>query len=664
MDGFDRNNEGAAPVILTAGSFRLDCREGRLTMNGAPLALNGKPLALLETLMRSEQRLVAKEEIFDRVWLGRAVSDAVLTTAIRQIRNVLGDDARDPKIIETVHGKGYRFLLPVAGGEPAGGGGTPPDPEALTVASRASKGSRRGASIAIASLALAVALSLLAYLNFKGEGARPEGDAAIYAKSIAVLPFEDLSPDDAERWFADGLTEELLNTLARAPDIRVASRSAGMSLVGEADRMAAARAKLHAAHLLEGSVRRESGRVRVCVRLTRTDNAMTIWSENFDRPQQDIILIQEEVAFEIAKALKSVLEPARLRAMVDAGTRSVEAYELYLQGGALGRRSLASGDVALARASREAYERARETDPGFAAAHWAAASTWFGSVTRTDAKSVPEGKTYAELLAGYFERVDAAIASSRNKDESERYQAARAVFSMQPKIALAHINKYLEARPREIDAWDEMARIAAYFGDLVGVSRAAAKMHALSMESGTPLSRAVTITVMAREPEKAVRRARQQLALQPDGALMNYQAHRAFIQTGRIDEARAMLKPIDASDFPSEVKQLAFMRQACAERRLEDAESLAQEIYMTGSLGAQWQAAQILGDDLKSHELLTPLDNPEGFPTLMQFMFQPTFDAENYPALKSRLEQAGAHVRRAAIMPYSCRGLVAGAGGR
>lgn len=634
--------------VLAAGPFRLDRREGRLTRDGVVLALSGKPLALLDALMRAAPRLVTKEEIFDQIWFGRAVSEAVLTTAIRQIRNALGDDARSPTIIETVHGRGYRFLLPVAD---AGEAEFSPPPAAPPAKAPSKSPRRLAAAIAPFILLLAAALFYLGTVD-----AQPP-IPVVHPKSIVVLPLKDLSADDAESWFADGLTEELLNKLSRTQDLRVASRSAGQSLAAESNPVAAARSVLHAANLLEGSVRRANGRVRVTVRLTRTEDGLTLWSQDYDQPQQDIIDIQEKMAFEIATALKTVMEPEKLRAMVEAGTRSVEAYEAFLRAAALGRKSLDTGDIVFARASREAYERAREIDPGFAAAHWAAASTWFGSVTRTDAKSVPEGKTYAELLTGYFERVDAAIANSRDDIERERYMAARDVFRMEPKSALGHINAYLKARPRDSEAWDEMARIAAYSGDLAGVSRAASQLHKISLENGVPLSRAITTTVMAREPRKAVRRARQQLALQPDGALMNYQAHRAFIQTGKIDEARPMLGPIEASSLSPEVKQLATMRQACAEKRLGDAQAIAEEIYAAGSLGARWQAAQILGDDAKSHEFLAPLDTEEGLPTLVQFMFQPTFDAGDYPVLKRRLERAGAIVRKAGAMPYSCRSL-------
>lgn len=100
-------------MLLAAGPYRLDVADARLWKGSAPLRVGGKAFALMRVLMQSPQRLVTKDEIFERVWLGLAVSESVLTTAMKELRQALGDDARRPSVIETVHGRGYRFLLPV-----------------------------------------------------------------------------------------------------------------------------------------------------------------------------------------------------------------------------------------------------------------------------------------------------------------------------------------------------------------------------------------------------------------------------------------------------------------------------------------------------------------------------------------------------------------------
>lgn len=641
--------DGGEPEILVAGPFRLDVREQRLLRDNLPVDITGKPFAILAALMREAERLVSKDQLFEQVWQGRAVSEAVLTSAMRQLRSALGDDARNPTIIETVHGYGYRFLLPA--GPPV----EEPPPSVMAafetvaapVAPRRGSRSTRALAISIVALALAAVALIAARNDFTRA-------PSLNPKSIVIAPFVDLSPAQGQEWFADGMTEEVLMSLSRAPDLQVASRAAGETILGATDPNAMARESVGAAHLLQGGVRRADGRVRVTAQLSRTTDGFTLWTEVFDRPEADVISIQEEIAVEIARALKSVMDPETFRAMSEAGTRSVDAYEAYLRGIALGRLALDGGNLDFARQSREAYERARKIDPQFAAAHWKSAETWFGQVTRTDARSAPEGLSFEALLAGYFERVDAAIATSKSETEALRYKAAREVFSMNPKKALNQITRYAEQRPGSIDAFDEMSRIAAYSADLPAMSRAADRMHAIAIERDLPLSRAITTTLMARRPRVAVKRARQHLALQPDGALINYQAQRAFIWTSNFEEARRALEKVEASDLPGEIKRLAAMRQACAEGRRAAAAADAEIVYENGSIGAQWQAAEIMGDKDRAHALLVPLDTIEGAPTLMQFMFQPTFDASAYPNLSRRLREAGVRPLAPMSMPYSC----------
>ena len=115
--GSDTAEDGAGGVaatrILAAGPYRLDLQDERVWKDGEPLRVGGKALALLRVLMEQPQTLVTKDELFDRVWPGVTVSESVLTTAVKELRQALGDDARRPSVFETVHGRGYRFLLPV-----------------------------------------------------------------------------------------------------------------------------------------------------------------------------------------------------------------------------------------------------------------------------------------------------------------------------------------------------------------------------------------------------------------------------------------------------------------------------------------------------------------------------------------------------------------------
>lgn len=630
-------------AVLVASDLRVDVREGRLWRAGIEAPLPGKPFAILVELMASPQQLVTKDELFARVWDGRAVSDAVLTTAIRQLRQALGEDARAPDFIETVHGRGYRFLKPVERVGPA--------PHATASVTVPAPDRKPRLSLPMLWL-FAVGLSALLLLFLWAGGAHT---SPAHPKSVAILPLADLTPGGDRDWFAEGMTEEIVATLSRTPDIQIASRKAAADLAARGLEPREVGRTLNVAHIVEGSVREDGERVRVSIRLTRTADRVQVWAQNFDKQRADIIEIQQTIAFDIAQSLKTVLDPDRLRAMLDAGARSPEAYDAYLEALAFNTRSLRDGSIDDARRAADAIERARLLDPDFALAHWLAAQRWFVNSTQVDASAVGAELSPAEQLANYFARVDAAIASAPNETEALKYRAARAAMRLQLRPAYGLLRQYLGQRPRDIDAWDQFATLAAYVGDSGGMELGARRVHDLSMEAGAPLSRAITISAMAMDVDSAEKRAREQLAINPDNALTNYQAHRAFIWSGRFDEARPALEAVRTSSIRPANKQLAEIRQACAEGRLDDAKNFRKKIDQDADISTRWQAAKLLGDDAGARALLAPLDNAEGLPELIQFLFQPTFEPRDFPALMARLEIEGVEPRPAVETPSRCR---------
>lgn len=632
---------------LTAGPLCVDIQDARVTLDGRVVRLGMRAFNLLVVLMDRPQTLLTKEELFARVWTGLHVSDAVLTTAVKELRQAIGDPARQPRFIGTAHGRGYRFLLPVERSDtarPAVG-----DSSARTGAGGRVRNRRIGL-IAASLLMLSAVVAIWAGLDPLQSHAVVTPDP----KSIVVMPFEDLSPGGDQRWFADGLAEELETTLSRTPDLRVVSRASAARLSREGASGAQVAEQLVTAQFLEGSIRRSGDRVRVTVKLVRALDGAQIWANSYDRDARDVIAIQEDIAFRIASALKTVMDPARLRLMVAAGTRSVDAHEAYMKGLALDQRQFEEGDLAFAVGAAEAYERARALDPTFAAAHWKAARTWFGNQTRVDSHThaaVPDPVRRAR----YLERVDAAIATSRDATESLKYQAARASMTLQFRSAHRLMARYLEARPRDVEAWETMADLSAYAGERVWMRRAAERIHTLSLEDGEPRSRAITVSVMAMDLDAAVERSRAQLALRPDHAITQYQAHRALIWAGQADEARALLPDIQASRIPEPVRLLARMRQACADGRLAEADALRSRIEEFGDVSSRWLAAGLAGDTAAATEILRPLDTPEGLPSLMQYLINPTFDSRSYPLLTSRLARNGINPPPPAAEPFRCR---------
>lgn len=635
---------------LVAGPVWFDCQDERLWRDGRPVRLGGKAVALLRTLMERPRILVTKDELFDSVWPGLAVSESVLTTAVKEIRQALGDDARKPRLIQTVHGRGYRFLIDVEATDdqpgPTSKGKWRPPIEVHD---------RRVWAFAALILAVAIGVGLVLLRPSTLPTTTAEAATAVHAKSIAVLPFEDLSAGRDHQWFAAGLTEEILNSLARTPDLHVAARTSTIS-VQPADVREIAR-RLNVAHILEGSVRRDRDRVRVTAQLIRASDGFHLWSQNYDRPMSDVVTIQEDIAVAIARALKTVMSPERLQEMVTLGTRSVEAYEEYLKGLAYERRGLITGADADVQLASDAYERARTIDPVFAAAQWEAAQAWFGNTTRVGS-SVTEKRGSSEArLKEYLARVDAAIAASRGRPENFRYRSARALMDLRFREALRLMQLYLRERPRDVDAWEEIVDLAGYAENRRLMAVASERIHRLSLESGAPLSRAITAAVLATDITNAVARSREQLARSPGEALIQYQSHRALLWGGHRDEARAVLQRMRSSSLPAENILLAELRQACADGG-EGAEAIVAKLKSTpdASVSGAWHIAMLLGDSRGAVEILKPLDRPDGLTTLMQYLVYPTFDARPFPLLQERLAADGIERPIPLRIPFMCSG--------
>jgi len=188
-------------------------------------------------------------------------------------------------------------------------------------------------------------------------------------KSIAVLPFSDFSPGGDSGWFADGLSEEILNSLVRVPDLLVAARTSSFSLRDSGLPIPEIADQLGVAHVLEGSVRMGGERVRVTAQLIRAADGFHVWSDSFDRGLADMISIQEDLAREIAEAMETTMDPEALSEMAEVGTQSVDAYQAYIRGRAI--EEFGGNPDAYAQ-----FEEARRIDPGFAQAHFRAARYW------------------------------------------------------------------------------------------------------------------------------------------------------------------------------------------------------------------------------------------------------------------------------------------------
>ncbi|MEZ5956474.1 MAG: winged helix-turn-helix domain-containing protein [Hyphomonadaceae bacterium] len=339
--------------ILRAGPLVVDPADQRAWLDGSALDLTAKPLALLLALMRAPQRLVSKEELIQQVWDGRFVTEAVLTTAMRDLRRALGDEARSPTFIATVHGRGYRFLKSVKAARS--------DISAPETDISRKPSARSPLLAAMASLATICVLWWSA-----SQGQQPT--AAPLPPSVAVMPFDDMTADSSQTYFADGLAEEIINVLMGVEQVSVASRTSSFAYRDSAASAPEIGRALNVGYILEGSVRADGSRIRVQTRLIEAASGHTIWAQTFERARSvnDLIAIQDEIATQIVAGLRAELNAPSSHGMMArsaaSGTDSLRAYELYLRS-----RELFLARTDMPRAVRFARE-AVEVDPQFARA--------------------------------------------------------------------------------------------------------------------------------------------------------------------------------------------------------------------------------------------------------------------------------------------------------
>jgi TolB-like protein len=262
-------------------------------------------------------------------------------------------------------------------------------------------------------------------------------------KSIAVLPFVNLSADPEQEYFSDGISEEILNLLAQIPELRVISRSSAFSFKGRDIAIPEVAKQLNVAHVLEGSVRKAGERVRITAQLIEARSDMHLWSQTYDRTLDDIFAVQDEIAAAIGNALKMELalvggEPARPTA-IEAG--STAAYDAYLQARALmHHRNRDSMEEAVSQ-----LERVVRLDDGFAPAHaqLAIATMLLSSYVKTDREA-------ARRTA--LRHLDRAEVLEPDLAELHAGRALLAQFNNEPGATIEHAEKALASNPNYIDA--------------------------------------------------------------------------------------------------------------------------------------------------------------------------------------------------------------------
>jgi adenylate cyclase len=379
----------------------IDTGRQQISRGSEPLPLPKLSYDLLLALVRAAPNVISLDELMRLVWPGVIVSPETVSQRVKLLRDALGDDPRTPRYIRGLRGRGYQIIAAVTEGAlPPALPGPAPDHAAapitnpsppLTDAARLDELSHSGAHRAPGSrvtrvlIALTVAAVGLALAYFvvrekwlqKPDGAvgtevsassaRANSTATTDDKTIAVLPFADMSEKHDQEYFSDGLSEELIDLLTKVPGLRVPARTSSFYFKGQHTTLVDIAKALSVAYVLEGSVRRAGNTIRVTAELIRADSGYNVWSETYDRDFKDIFKVQDEIAGRVVTALKVAMPSVKV-ANVDR-TANTEAYNQYL----IGRRFERLNTDSDLRKAVDAFQKATTLDPDYADAF-----SWLG----------------------------------------------------------------------------------------------------------------------------------------------------------------------------------------------------------------------------------------------------------------------------------------------
>ena len=441
-------------AVRIGDDFDFEPRIPRLRRAGCVLKLQRVPLEALAALIEQKGKIVSRDQLAERIW-GKGVSldaDNSLNVAIRKLRHALGDNPEEPQFIQTISGQGYRLIAPVVDT------GLEPDLQPQPVAAEAEprgleppaaepKARRRPVWVAGVVLVLIIAAGGLYWARVR-RSLRPPANGR---SMLAVLPFENLTGDQAQDYFSDGLTEEMITQVGNLDpqQLGVIGRTSVMYYKHRQQPLLQLGHDLGVQYVLEGSVRRDHEQARISVRLLRVADGATLWTDSFDRSIGDVLALQSEIAQRIGgKLLIQVLGRAK-----NKPTRP-EVVEAYLRG----RFELNRLDTR--EAAQGYFERTIALDPFYAPAYAGLADFYCFRAVTDD-----EGSEQAWRLA----EQNATKAMSLDGDSEEAHIAIARIKLMHDwdwRAAREHALRALQLNPSSPEAHTVFAQYLRIAGDI------------------------------------------------------------------------------------------------------------------------------------------------------------------------------------------------------
>ena len=539
----------SAPEMLRFCGFELDLTAKELRRNSRPVKLPPQALRLLELLARHPGQLVTREAIQQEIWGDGTFVDFEhgINKSIRQIRDALNDDADQPKFVETVPRRGYRFVAqfelrehaPTAAASAETG---PPAPISELPSVETPVAVTKPLHLAGRWLMGGTALFLLGIwlLAFNSGGWQNRllvqtGSKPI--ESLAVLPLENLSNDPEQDYFAEGLTDEMITSLAKISALRVISRTSVMRYRGTKEPLPEIARELNVDAVLEGTVMRDHDRVRITAQLIAAAPEKHLWAENYEGNLSEVLALQDEVAKAVAQEIRIKLTPAERTQLNAPHAVAPEAREAYWKGRYLWEQA---GEANLTK-SRIYFENAINKDPSYASA-WAGLADAYerladwGVMSRQEAG--PRGRAAAEK-ALQLDRslVEPLVALANVKMQYEwDWTGAESLFrraiALSPNYGHAHHNYalYLALTARAQDA-----------------VREAQRAHDLEPHSGVYAVGVIWLYYLAHQYDQAEAEYQKERALIPS-FYRGYILGSVYLKAGRQQEALADLRKAATSD--------------------------------------------------------------------------------------------------------------------
>jgi TolB-like protein/DNA-binding winged helix-turn-helix (wHTH) protein/Tfp pilus assembly protein PilF len=534
--------------VVRFGTYEVSLQSGEVRKAGLRIRVQQQPMKLLEILLEHPGEVVTREELRSRVWPSESFGDfdQALNIAIGKLRSALGDSAENPRFIETLPKRGYRFIADVTvvdadarpkRPESAAGDLPPTGPaHALQVARLVDAPKRRlwptrGAMVALALviiIIISISLSILSVWLFRSRGRAPTG-----IRSLAVLPLENLSGDASQNYFADGMTDELITDLAQISALRVISRTSVMVYKGAHKPLPQIARELNVDAVIEGTVLRSGDQVRITAQLIDASTDKHLWSQSYEGELRDTLALQSRVASAIADQIRISLTPQEQAALKNLKVVNPEAYESYLKGRYFWNKRTADG----LKAALAYFNQAIEEDPKYAQAYSGLADTYvllgdweYGVLAPNEA--YPKAKAAASK----------ALELDNTLSDAHTSLASLGMFDWDWQTAGREFRRAIELNPGYATAHQWYA----WHLNLMGrQSEAIAEMR--KAESLDPLSLIISadmadVLFVARLYDESIQQSRKTLEMDPNFAIAHFELSQAYLQKRMYSEAIAELQ--------------------------------------------------------------------------------------------------------------------------